>query len=107
MNLQVCIKESLVYNKIKSLPVILPSDKWKIIADFWITCLIIYRMFIVTIKYAYFFNNIPESTSLVNMYVVVVINISYIIDVLLNLNTGYYEKGIIITDKKKIARHYL
>lgn len=64
-------------------------------------------MFVVSIKYSMYFNNIPDSLNLISPYIVVVINISYILDVILNLNTGFYEKGIIIMDKKKIAQHYL
>lgn len=32
--------------------------------------------------------------------------LSFFFEVLINFNTGYYEKGIIITNKKKIIKNY-
>lgn len=39
------------------------------------------------------------------MYILMMI--SFFFEVLINFNTGYYEKGVIITDKKKIIRNYV
>lgn len=34
-------------------------------------------------------------------------NYGLIIDMLFNFNTGYYSKGLLILDRKKIVIHYL
>ena len=31
----------------------------------------------------------------------------YLLDIILKLNTGYFESGVIIKDRRKIAKHYL
>lgn len=95
------------YKYLYCLPLILPNNKWKILADFFFNCFVIYRMFVVTIKLTFFFDNIYGCINMIDIRIVAFINICYFFDVVLNFNTGYYNKGIIIKDRKKIAINYL
>lgn len=64
-------------------------------------------MFIVSIKYTFFFNNIKHSLQLYDIPMAIIFNFLYLFDVLLNFNTGYYEKDILVVNKNKISLHYL
>lgn len=33
--------------------------------------------------------------------------IFFIFDIIFTLNTGYYEKGVVVTDRTKIAKNYI
>jgi len=35
------------------------------------------------------------------------VDLWFLVELLLNFITGYYEKGVLVLDKKKIAKHYL
>lgn len=65
-----------------------------------------YRMFITSIKLCFFFNDIQGSVGLIDMQMLIIINISFIFDMFLSFNTGFYQKGIIVTDRKLIALNY-
>lgn len=88
------------------MPLILPNHKFKIIADCWQSFLVMYRIFMTTIKLSFFLFKQRESLSLVDTNFLIVINCSFLFDIILSFNTGYYEKGIIIFDRKKIALNY-
>ena len=37
----------------------------------------------------------------------VIINASFILDILISFNTGFYDNDEIITDRTKVVKHYL
>lgn len=50
---------------------------------------------------------IEESLKFTNLYILYIINISFLIDIIFNFHTGYFESGKIVDNKKKIAINYL
>lgn len=64
-------------------------------------------MFFTTIRVFFYSTNIRASTGLIKTSTLMIINISFIIDMFLSLHTGYYDKGNIIKDRRKIAIRYL
>lgn len=56
---------------------------------------------------SFFVFDIKNSISLVSKNALFIINCSFIIDIMISFHTGYYEKGIIIKDKKLIAIKYI
>ena len=64
-------------------------------------------MFITSIKFSFFFLDMRGSLALSPNEIMYIINISFILDILINFNTGYYEKGTIIKDRRLIFIHYL
>lgn len=65
-----------------------------------------FRMFFTSIRLFYFITNIEGSIDIIKLYTVIIINLSFFIDMLLSLNTAYYENGIIVRNRKKIAYNY-
>ncbi|KRX00746.1 Cyclic nucleotide-binding protein [Pseudocohnilembus persalinus] len=88
-------------------PTILPNYKMKIILDCWQSFWVIYRMFYTTIKISFFIDDIRSSVGLMSVSILVIINISFLFDIFLQFHTGYYDRGIIVTDKRKIAKNYI
>jgi len=56
-------------------------------------------MFITSIKLSYFLTDIEEAQRLIPVEINIIISISFIIDIILNLNTGFVEKGSVNLDR--------
>ena len=56
-------------------------------------------MWITSIKFSFFITNIIGSLDLVTKEQLIIINISFFIDMLTSLNTGYYDNGILILER--------
>jgi len=56
-------------------------------------------MWITSIKFSFFIINIKDSLDLTGFGIKIIIVISFFIDILVNLNTGFYEKGQLIKDR--------
>lgn len=48
-----------------------------------------------------------DSVDIVKSYTLLTINCSFLFDMYLSIHTGYYDRGVIILDRKKIALRYL
>lgn len=64
-------------------------------------------MYFTTIKYVFFIYNIVASVDIIKSYTLFIINASFLIDMWMSLHTGYYDNGIMVMDRKKIALRYL
>ena len=65
------------------------------------------RMFLTTIKLCFFADAIEMSAKLISTELKIIITISFVTDMFLSYNTGFYnKKGILILDKKDIRKHY-
>ena len=53
------------FNLLNYIPIFMPNNKWKLIFDYIITLNIIYRMFMATIKFIFYFDNVKGSIDLV------------------------------------------
>ena len=83
--LEKCSKScgNFVVRLLSYLPLAEPNMKIKIISDIWLTSLILYRMFITTIKISFFAHNIRESVNLTPDWMLSLILISFIYDMCL------------------------
>lgn len=88
------------FNKI---PVISPSSLFKYIWDFFHMMLILIYLFLIPIHISF---GIPFSI-LISSGIADIAPISFIIDTLINFNTGYYDKGIAVNNKWKILKNYI
>lgn len=47
-------------------------------------------MFITTVKLSFYLDNLPGSHHLINIELLIIINISFLLDILFSFNTGIY-----------------
>lgn len=87
----------------KRIPIISPSSLFKYTWDFFHMMVILIYLFLIPIHIAF---EIPFS-ELISQWMADMAPISFIVDTLINLNTGYYDKGISVKNKWKIYKHYL
>lgn len=64
-------------------------------------------MYFTTIKFGFFIFDIENSVNLISREILFIINFSCIIDIFINFSSGYYDKGFIELNKKKIALYYI
>ncbi|KRX09050.1 Cyclic nucleotide-binding protein [Pseudocohnilembus persalinus] len=98
---------TFLVQKLNIFPVIFPSQKKKIILDIWLGLLIVIRMFFQSVKVGFCWFNIRECVEVFNNYVLGVMLLSSMLEMALNFNSGYYKKGVLITDKRKIIKNYV
>lgn len=101
---------SLVFlkNKIQNIPVFLPTPNfWRLLIDFLILLTLIYRNFIISIKLSFFITQINESFDLISNPILFILLTIYFIELIINLNTGYYEDGDVVLDRKKIVKNHV
>ncbi len=48
-----------------------------------------------------------DSTSMIYIEIKFILSVTFFVDIVLNLNTGYYNKGKIIEDRQMILNNYL
>ncbi|KRW99020.1 Zinc finger, CCHC-type [Pseudocohnilembus persalinus] len=97
----------IIYKILTSCPIIQPNQTFKIVSDCWNSYWVIFRMFFTTIRLFFFFNKMRDSVDIVKSYTLLTINCSFLFDMYLSIHTGYYDRGVIILDRKKIALRYL
>ncbi|KAL4427055.1 hypothetical protein ABPG74_021162 [Tetrahymena malaccensis] len=78
----------------------LPSRLWNFVQFFFLLIYIIYLPIRLAFDSLYQYN-------LVYIFFEVIPNIIQIINIFLQLNTGFYKRGVVITDRSKIIKHYL
>lgn len=100
----------------KIVPVIKPNQKSKLIWDFIIILIIMMYFFVLPMQLSFDFfwdlefedfcdkQHIDHTLS---KFIVFIPEIILITDTFLKLFSGYYENGIIVTNKKNIIEHYL
>jgi len=86
---------------LKMKEVLTPNNKLRVLWDFYILLLVFYDLIIIPLQLAF---DIPFIHYLFALDIIV--DASFLIDILLNFNTGYYSKGLLVMDRKKIAWHY-
>lgn len=60
-----------------------------------------------TIKFAFDFENYrPDNYKEGEIFFLIIPFFSYLIDILVKLNLGYYEAGYLVTDRNKILKHF-
>lgn len=98
------------------LPVIQPNQKFKLIWDFFIILIIIIYFFILPMQlsFNFFYEKELEKTfqqqnlsKSVIKFIIFLPEAILIVDTLLKFISGFYENGIIVTQKSLIIKHYL
>jgi len=64
-------------------------------------------MFLTSIKVSFFFNDINGSLELISFEIRIIIMISFLFDMIANINTGFYEKGVLNLNRSEIVRNYI
>ena len=96
----------------KIIPVIKPENRMKLLWDFLIIFLTFFLFFVYPIQMSFLFNTylidewVNDSKSLKNA-IEIMFAILFGADIMLKLITAYYEKGLLILNKKKILNHYI
>lgn len=94
--------DELIPSKMDTKGVFLPIHAWKEMWDLWILVLILYSA--VMVPYRICFSAMAQEYM---YYFEQGITVSFIIDVLFNFNTGYFDNEKWVLDRGKIARRYL
>lgn len=79
-----------------------PDGAFRIFWDLLIILFIIYDLIMVPFEISF-----STDTSKVIEIINYVVAACFILDVVLTFNTGYYSKGMVVLERKKIARYYL
>ena len=85
-----------------SLKVWRPEDSFKVAWDLIGIVLILEELIMIPLLLSFEFDSPPE-LELANL----LITVFFIMDMVLNLNTGYYSKGTLIMQRKKIIKKYM
>ncbi|KRX09051.1 Cyclic nucleotide-binding protein [Pseudocohnilembus persalinus] len=96
-----------ISNKFKCMPVILPSEKKRIIMDIWIGLLIIIRMFFQSLKVGFCWFDVQECVGIFSNSLLALMLFSSFLEMIVNFNSGYYLKGCLVTNKKMIVKNYI
>ncbi|KRX04286.1 Cyclic nucleotide-binding protein [Pseudocohnilembus persalinus] len=88
-------------------PIIRPNLRMKMFFDCYFGYLVLFRMYFTTIKYVFFLTDLRGSVNIIKGYTIFLINFSFLIDIFISFHTGYYEHGLLIMDRKKIAIRYI
>ena len=91
-------------NSIKYIKTFSPHEKVIIVWDFFFMVILLYLIIIT--PFQFFFHLPEEDFNLYILYLYKFSKIFYILDIIINLNCGYYLRGIIIKDRKKILINY-
>jgi len=81
--------------------VITPNNKIRILWDFYILLITFYDLFLLPLHLCFDVSFVSDLLAFD-----IIVNISFFLDILVNFNTGYYSKGLLIMDRKRIAWHY-
>jgi hypothetical protein len=84
-----------------------PNQDLKVLWDVYYSLLILVRIIIVSIKISFFSFDMVSAIDFVGDWLSVLINLSFAVDVVLSLLTGYYNEGQIVLERRKIAVNYL
>ena len=74
----------------RSLSIISPINKFKLIFDIFFAVQILIYMYLATIKLSYYILNMKESLHLNSLAYIITLTLTYLIDIILNFNTGRY-----------------
>ncbi len=89
--------------RLKSSIIIYPDSVLRNIVDFVSFCIILWISLYIPFVFTF---DIDTSTGY-SKYLEMCIDLWFLSEMVLNFFTGYYEKGILILDKKRIAKTYL
>jgi hypothetical protein len=84
-------------------PVFNPSqNKFRLVLDILLSVIIIYRLFIITIKIGFFITDLSQALDLIPNSILFVVIGCFFLENAINMNSGFYEKGNLILNRKKI-----
>ncbi|EAR83914.2 cation channel family protein (macronuclear) [Tetrahymena thermophila SB210] len=94
----------ILLSLLKNVKVIQPNSRFKIIWNIVIFILLIINFFIIPLKlcFASFMTN-----NNIFKYLTFVTGTTFSLDTIMNFNSAYFSKGLIITDRKKIIKNYM
>lgn len=79
-----------------------PDSKFRVVWDSYCLLMIFHELLLVPLRLAFEIDdNVVFDT------LDYIINICFMADIILNFNTGYYYKGLLIMDRKKIIKNYV
>lgn len=87
-----------------SIPIIDPSSKFKMVWDFFILILILFFSFFIPVCTV--FKGDITSSSIILYEQFFMIKIFLVVDSIVRLNTGIFDKGILIIDRVPIIKNY-
>lgn len=84
-------------------PVFNPSqNKFRLVLDILLSVIIIYRLYIITIKIGFFITDLSQALDLIPNSILCVVIGCFFLENAINMNSGFYEKGNLILNRKKI-----
>ncbi|CAD8123102.1 unnamed protein product [Paramecium sonneborni] len=84
-----------------------PEQTQMLIWNIYLLIMINFNFLYCSIKFAFNFDERePEYYKEGEVFLLIIPFISYLIDILVKLNSGYYEAGYLVTDRKKIIKHF-
>ncbi|CAD8162285.1 unnamed protein product [Paramecium octaurelia] len=84
--------------------IIVPTSTPKLIWDVFLLIILSIQMVFVPLKICF---QIEITQDLLQFFLLTLPLYVYLIEILLNFLTGYYEHGVLVIDQKQIAMHYL
>jgi len=79
-----------------------PDKKSRVAWDCYCMIMIFYQLVIIPLRLSFEMTDLGV-LSIIDSF----INVSFMVDIIFNFNTGFYYKGLLVMDKKKIAKNYL
>jgi hypothetical protein len=67
-----------------------------------LSIIIIYRLFIITIKVGFFITDVSQALDLIPNTILGLVLGCFFVENIINMNSGYYEKGNLVMDRKLI-----
>ncbi|KAL4462758.1 hypothetical protein ABPG72_015013 [Tetrahymena utriculariae] len=94
----------ILLSLLKNVKVIQPNSRFKIIWNIVVFILLIINFFIIPLKLCFASFMVNEN---IFRYLTFITGATFSLDTIMNFNSAYFSKGLIITDRKKIIKNYM
>jgi hypothetical protein len=91
----------------RSIGVLQPDGYFKIIFDIILLLFLVLNIFYIPMKLCFELNQHGTENNVSDVFLETLPSIIFIMEVLINFNTSYYDRGLLHEDRGKIMRHYL
>lgn len=87
---------------LKATEVLYPDNRFRLFWDLFLMLLILYELLMVPLRLSFDFTE-PRAMQIWE----IILNVMFICDIFINFNTGYYSKGLLVMERRRIVINYL
>ncbi|CAD8049316.1 unnamed protein product [Paramecium sonneborni] len=95
---------NLISQSLNKITIIYPESSFKIIWDTVVVCFIVINIFFIPMSLSF---ELDKSSQISTLLFETIPSYIFIIEILLNFNTAYYNQGVIHTNRSDIFFHYI